>query len=438
MPAGSGLVARKVAATAVHNVLEEKRTFEDAFERAAKGADLPPRDRAFARAIAGAVLRRRGELQKVLDTFLEKPLPAQRGRLNAILLGAAAQLLILATPPHAAISLAVEQCRADRGARRFDRLANAVLRRVSEKGSDIRATLDGVALNIPPWLLARWQKAYGSDSARRIAEASLTEAPLDISVKSDPTRWAETLGGIALPTGSVRIADAGRIENLPGFTDGGWWVQDAAAAIPARLFGDVAGLEVADICAAPGGKTAQLANAGARVTALDQSAERLVRLEQNLARLALKAETVVADAAQWSPDRAFDCVLVDAPCTATGTIRRHPDILHLKRPEDLAALVELQARILRQASAAVKPGGQLVYCTCSLEPEEGVEQIAAFLAANPGYARKPVSPGECGLPHDWITPEGDVRTLPVHIQDLPEGKRGIDGFFIARLVRQTG
>ena len=251
-------------------VLDGGRPLDEAFDAAASRiGTLEPRDRALARLIVLTVLRRKGELQAVVNSFLEKPLPASTGALWPILLSAAAQLLVLDTPPHAAISLAVDQCRDDRKARRFDRLANAVLRRVASQGKEVLATLDPVKVNVPSWLRERWGAAYGGPLAREIAAASLREAPLDLSVKSDPSAWAGRLGGLALPTGTVRLARTGRVEDLAGFSDGAWWVQDAAAALPARLLGDVSGLRVADLCAAPGGKTAELAAAGAEVTAVD-------------------------------------------------------------------------------------------------------------------------------------------------------------------------
>ena len=426
--AADGLAARDVAVSALFSVFVENRAFDDAFSKAADSRGLATRDRAFARLIASVVLRRRGEFRTVIRRFLDKPLPENQGRLEPILLGAVAQLLVLPTPPHAAISLAVDQCRVDKSARRFDKLTNAVLRRVSEQGMQILTELDPVVLNMPRWLLERWQATYGEADARRLAEASLREAPLDISVKSDPDRWAEALGGLALPSGTVRLSEAGRVEELSGYNDGAWWVQDAAAALPARLLGDVSGLDVADLCAAPGGKTAQLASAGARVTAVDKSPGRLSRLKTNLARLGLAAETVVADAAEFDPGRTFDAVLVDAPCTATGTIRRHPDILHLKRPDDVASLALMQARILTRAATLVRPGGTLVYCTCSLEPEEGPAQISAFMAANSQFTRRAISAQDFGGEPAWISADGDLRTLPFHLDSLPPAQRGIDGF----------
>ncbi len=397
---------------------------------------LAPRDRALARLIAGTVLRHFGELDAILASYLEKPLPERQGNLWPILLSAAAQLLFLATPPHAAVGLAVEQARGDRYAQRYDRLVNALLRRLAREGAAALEGRDAVRLNIPAWLFDRWVETFGEAEARRIAQASLTEAPLDISVKAEPELWAERLGGIVLPTGSVRLAAGGRIEDLPGYAEGAWWVQDAAAAIPARLLGPVAGLAVADLCAAPGGKTAELAAAGAAVTAVDLAGPRIARLRANLERLQLDADLVEADAATWAPERTFDAVLLDAPCTSTGTIRRHPDIVHLKRPEDVAALAELQSRLLDNAVRLLKPGAKLVYCTCSLEPEEGIRQIARLLAREPQLARVPIEPGESAIAPDWLTPEGDLRTLPCHLPQERQELSGLDGFYAARLVRR--
>ncbi len=430
-----GLKTRDAAVSALFTVLVEHRPFDDAFARAAAGRDLAARDRAFARLIATSVLRHRGSLQAVLNTYLAKPLPERLGRLEEILLAATAQLLLLQTPPHAAISLAVDQCRADSSGKRFANLANAVLRRVSESGHGRLASLDNVELTFPDWFLSRWNEAYGPATARQIARASLTEPALDMTVKSDPELWAERIGAVVLPTGSIRCAEAGRIEDLPGYLDGAWWVQDAAAALPVKLLGDVAGLSVLDLCAAPGGKTAQLAAAGANVTAVDKSAGRLQRLTENLTRLGLTADIAVSDALTFSPGKQFDAILLDAPCTATGTIRRHPDILYLKRPEDVSALAALQKNLLDHTAELLKPGGVLVYCTCSLEPEEGEKQIDTFLMRHQDFTRRPIMLDEDTIPMSWRTPDGDLRTLPSHFADLPEGLQGLDGFYAASLVK---
>jgi 16S rRNA (cytosine967-C5)-methyltransferase len=439
-PKPQGFGAREVAVACLTSILERGRPLDDAFEAAAqKAGALESRDRAFARLVVMSVLRHRGELEAVVSSFLDKPLPADSGRLWSILLSASAQLLLLDTPPHAAISLAVDQCRADRKAHRFDKLTNAVLRRVSETGNDVLAGLDRVTANIPSWLLRRWTETYGEALAREIAMASLNEAALDLSVKSDAAAWAKRFGGALLPTGTVRLdrASAGRIEEMPGFADGAWWVQDAAAALPARLLGDVAGRDVADLCAAPGGKTAQLAGVGAKVTAVDQSPARLTRLRENLARLKLAAAVVEADVRTWEPGRTFDAVLLDAPCSATGTIRRHPDILHLRRKDDTSERVALQRRLIEQAATLVASGGLLVYCTCSLEPEEGEAQITHFLAANSDFTRLPIASGEAGIDPAWVTADGDLRTLPCHLAGPDPALSGLDGFYAARLKKRS-
>ncbi len=435
----SGFQARQLAVLLVAAVLRDGRALDDAIARAhglPQFKELEPRDRALARMIASTVLRRQGQLEAVLATFLDKPLPDKRGNLSPILLTAAAQLLFLESAPHAVINIAVEQCRHDGGARRFGKLANAVLRRTSERGREIIAAQTAAGrLNIPDWLWPRWVTAYGETTALRIAEASLSQAPLDISVKDDPAGWAKRLGATILPTGTLRMLAEGRIEDLSGYLEGGWWVQDAAAAIPAKLLGDVDGRRIADLCAAPGGKTASLAARGALVTAVDQSRERLSRLSANLARLNLTADVVAADASTWAPAELFDAVLLDAPCSATGTIRRHPDILHLKRSTDMAKLVPLQARLLDHAVTLVKVGGTIVFCTCSLEPEEGAEHIERLLAANHHVRREPIGSQEFGGDADWVTKDGDLRTLPFHAPGEIPGLSGLDGFYAARLVR---
>jgi 16S rRNA (cytosine967-C5)-methyltransferase len=372
----------------------------------------------------------------VLDTFLERGMPDKGGKLYPILLSGAAQLIFLKTPPHAAIDLAVRLAQWDSRARRYDKLVNAVLRRVAKEGDSIVASLDAPRVNTPDWLWDRWVARYGAERAQAIAAANLIEPPLDLTVKSDPQHWAIEMSGRVLPNRSVRLLPKGRIEALPGFEQGAWWVQDAAASLPAHLMGDVAGKRVADLCAAPGGKTAQLALAGASVAAVDISKTRLKTLSANLARLGLAATTVAADAATWSPEERFDAVLLDAPCSSTGTIRRHPDIPYLKSPKDIDALAALQARLLDNATALLKPGGTLVYSTCSLELEEGEAQIAALLARNSGVQVDPILPGDVFGQPDWLQPPGFLRTFPYQLDlGTPEWS-GMDGFFAARLKRK--
>jgi 16S rRNA (cytosine967-C5)-methyltransferase len=436
------LAARQLAVHLVAGVLLQRRPLQQVLaETAAAFARLAPRDRAFARAVAATTLRRQGELEGVLATVLARPLAADAGRLGAILLTGAAQLLCLGIPAHAVVDLAVETARADRGARRFVKLVNAVLRRLGERGPALLSALDPVRSNIPQWLMSRWALAYGSADARRIGEASLREAPLDICLKepcpANQRAWAERLGGLLLPGGAIRLAARGSINELAGYAEGAWWVQDAAAQLIARLAGDVANRSVADLCAAPGGKTAALAAAAARVTAVDISAPRLERLRANLTRLKLTAETLQADAALFSPGTSFDAVVLDAPCSATGTIRRHPDILRLRRPQDIPRMVERQRGMLRNAAQLVRPGGLLIYSTCSLEPEEGQHLIEAFLAATGAFARAPIDPAAIDAAPAWITPAGDLRTLPFHLQTTSAELSGMDGFYAARLRRNA-
>lgn len=395
---------------------------------------MAERDRGLARAIVSTALRHKGQLDAVLDAFIDKKLPKRSGFLREILLGAACQLLFLNIPAHAAIDLAVRQCKGDRNARHFDRLANAVLRRVAREGPALLKAQDGPRLNTPSWLWQRWVKSYGEEKAQRIARANMAGAALDLTVKEDPAAWARRLNGIALDTGSVRLVAPGRIESLEGFDEGAWWVQDAAAALPAQLLGNIAGKHVADLCAAPGGKSAQLAQAGGRVTCIDSSKRRLERLYENMARLGLEVTTVVADATRWTPEEKFDAVLLDAPCTGTGAIRRHPDIAHLKSARDVKELAALQARLLRHAVTLIRPGGTLIYCTCSLERDEGEMQIEKLLEDTPRLSVDPIRSGEMYGHDSWISGEGYLRTLPFDLEGATPETSGIDGFFAARLV----
>jgi 16S rRNA (cytosine967-C5)-methyltransferase len=430
-----GLAARRIAVDILDGVLRRHRPLDEQLEERAAHPDfaaLAHRDRALVRALVTVVLRRLGTLRHLLGHWLK--LPADAPRVETALLLGAAQILWLEVPDHAAVDLAVRLVQAERRAARYAGLVNAVLRRVAREGAQFLATVDTIALDTPEWLMARWVKTYGAETARAIAGANGQEPALDLTVKNDPEQWARTLGGRVLLTGSVRAIVHGPISQLPGYGEGAWWVQDAAAALPAKLFGDVRGRSVADLCAAPGGKTAQLAAAGARVIAVDRAPGRLERLQQNLARLHLAAETVAADVMQWRPEP-FDAVLLDAPCSSTGTIRRHPDIPWLKHAPDVAALAALQRRLVAQASELTKPGGVLVYCTCSLEPEEGIEVIRDLLAHNPNLRRQPISAGEVHGCSEWLTADGDLRTLPCHLGDPDSRMGGLDGFYAARLQR---
>ena len=353
-----GLAARRVAADLIDGVLRRHRPLDEqleAGEASSAFAALPERDRALARKLVGTVLRRLGTLRHLLAGALERGFPADAPRVEAILLIGAAQLFWLDVPDHAAVDLSVRLAQADRRASRYPGLVNAVLRRMARYGRAALAGLDTAALDTPDWLMARWKGAYGRATAHAIAAMHGEEPPLDLTVKQDPEGWAARMRGRVVATGTVRLVAHGPVSLLPGYAEGAWWVQDAAAALPARLLGDVAGQRVADLCAAPGGKTAQLAAAGARVTAVDRSPARLARLRENLARLGLAAETVAADVLDWEAEP-FDAVLLDAPCSSTGTIRRHPDIPWLKTPAEIEVLSALQLRLLDRAIDLTRPG----------------------------------------------------------------------------------
>jgi 16S rRNA (cytosine967-C5)-methyltransferase len=417
------LTARRAATDLLVAVMDRGRALEDALTETSSFNALEGRDRAFARALVTAGLRRLGGIDTVLSKFLDRPLPDNAEHARALLHLGAAQLLVLGTPAHAAVGETVETANQMREARGFAKLMNAVLRKVSRDG---QAILDAQppGADLPPWLYTRWRATYG-DSAAPMAEALLIEPPLDISVKNDAADWAERLLGAVTPTGSVRLGQHAPIDSLMGFADGAWWVQDAAAALPAKLLGDVRGKRVLDLCAAPGGKTLQLAAAGAHVTAVDKSEARLKRLRENLARTKLQAEVVCADALAFKAEP-FDAILLDAPCTSTGTLRRHPDVAWLRRPTDVRALAELQAQLIAATARLLKPGAPLVYAVCSLEPEEGPGVVAEALRN--GWQRAPLTDE---VPAAFITADGDMRTHPGHWPEIG----GLDGFYAARLLR---
>jgi 16S rRNA (cytosine967-C5)-methyltransferase len=432
-----GLAARRIAADIVDGVLRRNRALDEQFDGATANAGLAglaDRDRALTRALVATVLRRLGTLRHLIGLFLERGAPAKAPQVDAALLIGAAQILFLDVPDHAAVDLSVRVVQGDRHAARYAGLVNAVLRRIAREGPDRLSRLDTAVLDTPEWLMARWVKTYGEATARDIAMANGREPALDVTVKSDPDLWAAQLGGWVLPTGSVRAIVHGSITALPGFAEGVWWVQDAAAALPVRLFGAVEGLRIADLCAAPGGKAAQLAAAGARVTAVDRSTARLARLQENLSRLSLAAELVCADVTEWTAEP-FDAVLIDAPCSSTGTIRRHPDIPWLKHRADIVKLAALQRRLIEHAVSLTRPGGTLVYCTCSLEPEEGEDIVAGLIAQEPDVRRVPIAPSEVSGHGEFVTSAGDLRTLPCHFPDTDSRLAGIDGFYAARLAK---
>ena len=434
-----GLAARRIAADILDGVLHKHRTLDDQLD--GTGAHpalktLADRDRALMRRLVATILRRLGTLGHLLSRLLDRGIPTDAPRAQSALLIGAAQILWMDVPDHAAVDLSVRLVQSDRRAAKYAGLVNAVLRRCAREGAGIVDEVKADTLDIPPWLSKRWIAHYGEATARAMAQAISHEPSLDLTVKSDPAQWATRLHGEQLPTGTVRTLLQGSVTMLPGFSEGAWWVQDAAAALPARLFGDIKGKTIVDFCAAPGGKTAQLAQAGAHVIALDRSPARVTRLKDNMARLSLEAEAIVADATEWQSDNeGFDGILIDAPCTSTGTIRRHPDVAWLRQEADIAALGALQKRLLQKANSLLKPGGTLVYCTCSLEPEEGEGAVSALLSAESGLKRVPIAPEEVAGLAEIINPQGDLRTLPSHLTHADPRLGGLDGFYAARLIK---
>jgi 16S rRNA (cytosine967-C5)-methyltransferase len=439
--------ARGAALALLGQVLGRGRPLNDTLADGARNGGLgrlDPRDRAFARLLATTVLRRLGQLDRVIGVCVERPLPDAHQGVHDVLRLGAAQLLFLSTPAHAAVDRTVALV--PRRSARLRGLVNAVLRRLAREGPALIADDDAPRLNTPDWLWRSWSATHGEAAARAIAEVHLEPPPLDFTV-ADPARaevLARALDGRVLPTGTVRRGAGGPggpggiVADLPGYQAGEWWVQDAAAALPARVLlsgarargRDPAGLRALDLCAAPGGKTAQLAAAGVAVTAVDRAAKRLHLLERNLQRLGLEAETVTDDCATWRPPARADLVLLDAPCSGTGTLRRHPDIAHLKTAGMIPALVAAQARLLRAAAQMVSPGGVLVYAVCSLQAEEGPEIVSRFLDLDPGFRRLPIGADEVGGLDQILTPDGDLGTLPCHLAE----HGGMDGFYAARLV----
>jgi len=422
--------SRAVTLDLLEQVLRHKYPLDDVLAGHSGFATLETRDRGFARLLVTTVLRRIGQIDALIDHALDRPLPVKAKAVLDLLRLGVCQLFFTDTPAHAAVSTTVDLART-RGHGPHKAMVNAVLRRLSREGAALVEHQDAARLNTPDWLWQSWVLAYGEKTARDIASAHLREAPLDITVKDDAAIWAGKLDAEILPTGSLRRAAGGLIPELPGFKDGQWWVQDAAAALPVKLLGDIRGKRVVDLCAAPGGKAAQMASLGADVTAIDRSEKRLVRLRQNMDRLGLSADAITADAVTWRPKKPAHAVLLDAPCSATGTIRRHPDVPRLKKPEDVSKLALVQERLLTAALDMVEPGGVVVYCACSLQPEEGPDRIEAALKADPRFQRAPIHKDEIGGAAELLTASGDLRTLPCH---LPE-KGGMDGFFAARLKR---
>ncbi|MCA3631081.1 MAG: RsmB/NOP family class I SAM-dependent RNA methyltransferase [Methylobacterium sp.] len=423
-----GFRARLVAARAHRRVMRERRPIDEAIALETKTAPLPPADLGLVRAILTVAFRRRGTIRQALASRAATGEIAEAGPLQALLETALAQILFMDVPDHAAVDCAVEIAKRDSNAKHYAAFANALLRRIALEKAEILMSMPDT-VDVPEWLFERWSRAYGAERAAAIARIHRQEPPVDLTIFAP---LSPEIAGRMLSTGSFRLETEAAIAALPGYAEGRFQVQDAAAALPARLVGAKAGMRIADLCAAPGGKTAQLAATGATVLAVERSARRAERLRENLARLKLPAEVIVGDALTLEAGM-FDAILLDAPCSATGTIRRHPEVAWTKTLADILALARQQRAMLNSAAKSLKPGGIIVYATCSLEPEEGERQVEAFLADHPQFMRQPVSVESDGVLAEMITSAGDLRVLPCHL--AREG--GADGFFAARLQHRA-
>jgi 16S rRNA (cytosine967-C5)-methyltransferase len=427
-----GLAARNAAARIIAAVIDKKTSLDGMLDaetgnpayRALNGAD-----RALVRAIVNSALRHLPRIESAISMMLDGPLPQGARSLHHVLVVAVAQMLYLDVPDHSAVDLAVEQAHRDPRNKRFVKLVNAILRRLGREKAEVQAAISSISV-LPAWFYQRLEKAYGKDRAQLIAASQMTPSTIDLTVKSDPEEWARKLGGEVLVNGSVRLGSfEGQIPDLEGFSEGEWWVQDAAASMPVRLMGDIKGKRVVDLCAAPGGKTAQLALAGAEVTALDQSGNRLRRLRENLKRLGLSAETVEINLLKYQAEKPFDVVLLDAPCSSTGTLRKHPDVSWTKDAQDIAKLAGLQEQMLRHALTLIGSGGRVVFSNCSLDPSEGEEMVAKVLATDTTIERVVARTEDWPGMESAINGDGDFRTTP-------DMFGGVDGFFAAVLRKK--
>ncbi|MCK5777421.1 MAG: methyltransferase domain-containing protein [Rhodospirillales bacterium] len=423
-------MSRLAAFEVISDVLRRGRPLDDALAASRAYGALDPAGKGFAAYLVRTALRRLGQIDALIQHCVREPLPRKAKPVYDVLRVGVAQLMFSATADHAAVDTTVDLCRTVNQVP-FAKLVNAVMRRLQREGDALLKAQDESAINTPAWLMESWKTAYGADTAAAIARQHLETPPLDLSVKSDAPMWAEKLGGEAIFEATVRLAEAADVTRLDGFEDGAWWVQDAAARLAIGVLGDVSGKRALDLCAAPGGKTLDLCAAGADVTAVDISEKRLQRVSENLKRTGLSARTVAADVRTFVPDAPAEIVVLDAPCSSTGTLRRHPDVAHLKSPEDIDKLAGVQAALLDAAAAMTAPGGTLLYVTCSLQPEEGEDAVEGFLSRTPAFRRNPVTAQDVSGLTAAVTPTGDFRTLPCYMSDIG----GMDGFFAARLVR---
>ncbi len=426
-----GLGARR-AALDVMMLMRKGRTLDQALAQCRSFKALEGSDRSFAFNLINTTMRRRGALDEIIGKYLDRPLPEKSMEVQDILRLATCQLVLLDTPPHAGVGTSVELAGQKRETAGYKGLVNAVTRKIAEKG---KVQLEKLAprVDTPGWLWRAWERAYGAPTVREIAKAHLAKAPLDISLKpdADATKLLEIEGAVSLAPNHVRMEADKIVQHLPGYDEGDWWVQDLAASLPVRLLGDVSGKMVYDLCAAPGGKTMQLAAAGANVHAIDISGLRLKKIVENLQRTKLHAKTIKADILEWEAEEKVDAILLDAPCSATGTIRRNPDVIWTRTEDEVRALAKLQAQFIDKALEALNPGGTLIYCVCSLQKQEGEDQVKAALSRHEGLSVDPITSAEVSDISGIITRDGYLRTLPHHLG----AKGGLDGFFACRFIK---
>ena len=432
-----GLPARQAAARLLSAVIDKKTSLDGLTDNEhghPQYLALEMRDRMLVRAILGAALRHRADIERILGAYLDRPLPQNALSLRHLLHVAAAQVLYLDVPDHAAIDLAVTAAKSDPRNQRFSGLVNAILRKLARNADKERAQSSAIE-NIPAWFSHMLIENYGREKAAKILAAQANEPPIDISVKSNPEMWAEKLGGHVLFNGTVRLEHVeGAVSDLEGYQQGEWWVQDVAASLPARLLGNIKDKAVADLCAAPGGKTAELAVQGAHVTAIDLSENRLKRLQHNMERLDLKVATWAGNLKDFKPQELFEAVLLDAPCSSTGTIRRHPDILWTKDIRDVEKLAKLQLELLVASISLVKIGGLIVFANCSIARQEGEELVNNVLSSRNDIKLVPIRDEEVGDRKELLS-NGVLRTTPADLEGQTPSLSGMDGFFAARFKR---
>ncbi len=434
-----GLETRLVATLLLTRVLDDARNLDALCDRQhglSRFLKLDPRDQSLARAIAVTAVRKHNQIEAVLKRLMDRPPPKRARFLIHSLHVAASQILFLEAPDSAAVDLCATAIGDDERTSRFRGMSNAVLRRMVREKDDLINKTSQTSL-LPRWMEKALRKDYGKEKAANISKYVSLEPMVDLTVKTDPDVWAEKLGGFVLPTGSVRLTNTSSISELEGYEEGEWWVQDAAATLPAKLINLEKGARVLELCAAPGGKTAQLAHAGYDVTAVDISEPRLARLQQNLDRLKLNAKLIQADILDFEPEQQFDAILLDAPCSSTGTIRRHPDVLWTRNSDEITELAKLQFQLLVKAKDFLKPGDTFVFSNCSMLKEEGEDLLSKILKQLNDLKPDPIGAAEVNGLESCINGQGALRTLPFHLAHKEHDHfGGLDGFFACRFIKR--